>query len=342
MDNFKLTFNEEIIGSSLVTNLTNTLALRSKHVSSNGILLSNRPILPNELFLIEIAKKDYTWCGNLRIGVISKNIYEDGFSLPETSIPELENQLNNGPGLLNSCHLVAITKEHNHAPKENQAYDVLEIYPGYSTNKTKEYLKTKWQKPTWDELSYLGERLQQQYLEARLGEKDRENNMSQEELPKNYTAAKMNVDVGSRIGVILRPCVRDKEVEDRLLVRSCSETSLPGSFKSESDDAESDDDLALDSKPWHANMHIIINGRDQGVIKRNIVINDLKNPNYVLVDCYAQTMAVRIIPVRSDPPPLTILARDELLKSKSLDEIFDVMVGLPDGLRDFIESGVVF
>lgn len=74
---------------------------------------------------------------------------------------------------------------------------------------------------TWDDLSYSGSRSEQQYIEA----------------GRSSKTPDLNTDVGSRIGIILKP---QKE------------------------------NLSF------ANLHVVINGRDQGPVRTNIKIDDLQ------------------------------------------------------------------
>ena len=344
MDSFQLCLNDEIHGKNLVINPTNTIALRSKEHSANGIVFTNRPILPNELCLIEILITDNSWCGHLRVGIVSKNIYEtENFQLTETSIPEMVEKYPE------SCHIVAITKSHNQAnqkirqsqddeilnprsssreehnedkddkdgndtnfySKEYQNYDKLEILPGYTTTGLNNYLGiADWQKPSWNTVSYDGDRLKQMWIENKMLEFDRQTNLTKHPINKADSLAKMNFDVGSRIGLILRPII-------------------------------SDDPLLADISPKFANLHTIINGRDQGVVKNKIPINDLKNPNYVMIDCYAQTRAIRIIRVPNRVPPLSLLARDEIIKNIPGHELEEICDSVPVKLGDFLKSGLI-
>lgn len=51
---------------------------------------------------------------------------------------------------------------------------------------------------------------------------------------------------------------------------------------------------------------------------------------------------MRVVTFKQSPPPLKILAREELLKNYNLHDIKEMCTELPDGLAEFIQNGVLF
>lgn len=83
-----------------------------------------------------------------------------------------------------------------------------------------------------------------------------------------------------------------------------------------------------------AQMHLIINGIDQGPSAFNIPLSE--SPLYAVVDVYGTTKQVRIVPVVRTVPPLQELCRMTILKnidSRSID-----LLPLPEKLKVFITN----
>ena len=253
-------FDTEIKGSKIVTDDAGLLALRHPDYSGNGLLFSAKPIALNELFLIEVVQKDYSWSGNLRIGIISEDISKS-FYVPEFSIPDFET-------LGYNHHVVAITKRHN-TKSSKPLVNPFANLPGYTSTGTSRYLNLSFQEPTWDDLSFGGSKLEQQYYESLT----------------DVTNCELPVLEKARIGIVLRP-----------------------------------NRLAKSKSIRTADMHVIINGYDQGAVRTNIPI-DFDKKNYVVIDCYARTRSVRVVKFKNSPRPLRLIAREALRKYESKDSL---------------------
>lgn len=77
----------EHYGSSIFLLDDNTVAHRTSSYS-NGITFSENPLLPGEIFLIEIEKIEPGWSGNLRLGLTMFNIDDNREVLPEYALPD--------------------------------------------------------------------------------------------------------------------------------------------------------------------------------------------------------------------------------------------------------------
>ncbi|KAG9329798.1 hypothetical protein JZ751_029576, partial [Albula glossodonta] len=87
---------------------TETQATRVESFA-NGVCFSKHPLVPGEIFLVEIEDKELGWCGHLRIGLTA----HDPRSLeavPEYSLPDLVD--------MGSSWVFAITRNHNKIAEE--------------------------------------------------------------------------------------------------------------------------------------------------------------------------------------------------------------------------------
>lgn len=79
---------------------------------AHGISFSEKPLLPMEIFLIEIEKNERGWSGHLRIG-LTQHDPNNYFDLPQYALPDLANMGTN------KSWIFAVTKSHNRVYDEN-------------------------------------------------------------------------------------------------------------------------------------------------------------------------------------------------------------------------------
>lgn len=79
---------------------------------AHGISFSEKPLLPMEIFLIEIEKNERGWSGHLRIG-LTQHDPNGCFDLPQYALPDLANMG------MNKSWIFAVTKSHNRVYNEN-------------------------------------------------------------------------------------------------------------------------------------------------------------------------------------------------------------------------------
>ncbi|XP_069953613.1 neuralized-like protein 2 isoform X1 [Cherax quadricarinatus] len=83
----------------------NTVAYR-KASFANAVTISERPLQPGEIFLVEIEKTEPGWTGHMRLGLTQLNPANPGLpELPPYSLPDMTNMENSW--------ICAITKSHN-------------------------------------------------------------------------------------------------------------------------------------------------------------------------------------------------------------------------------------
>ncbi|XP_055927277.1 neuralized-like protein 2 isoform X2 [Argiope bruennichi] len=81
-----VTFHE-YHGRNIILSENNTVAYR-KSGYAYGITFSKEPLLPGEIFLLEIEKFEHGWIGNLRCGLTQENP-STNFELPQYALPGL-------------------------------------------------------------------------------------------------------------------------------------------------------------------------------------------------------------------------------------------------------------
>ena len=92
-----------IHGVNVSLDLSGTRATRVESFA-NGVCFSKHPLKPGEIFLIEIEEKEVGWCGNLRVGLTSRDPGNLDV-VPEYSIPDLTDS--------GDSWVFAITRNHN-------------------------------------------------------------------------------------------------------------------------------------------------------------------------------------------------------------------------------------
>ncbi|MBN3288532.1 NEUL2 protein, partial [Polyodon spathula] len=96
----------QVHGANVRIDSTGTQATRVESFA-NGVCFSRQPLLPGELFLVEIEEKELGWCGNLRVGLTGIDPRSMAV-VPEYSLPDLVS--------LGDSWIFAITRNHNRAP----------------------------------------------------------------------------------------------------------------------------------------------------------------------------------------------------------------------------------
>lgn len=79
---------------------------------AHALVFSEKPLMPGEIFLLEIEKTERGWSGHLRVG-LTQLCPEEHFELPQYTLPKLAN--------MGRLWISAVTKTHNHTFANNNS-----------------------------------------------------------------------------------------------------------------------------------------------------------------------------------------------------------------------------
>ena len=226
---------------------------------AHAIGFSEKPLNPNEIFLIEIEINERGWSGHLRIGLTQHNP-NTLFSLPEYALPDFTN--------MGKSWIFAVTKSHNrvfNSARESQGRTCMSILGnGEDVLTPRGVFKRQLLHPV-RHLAYNSPPLSNDCEDSTSATTNeliarshpsstsplRNGITTNNTQPKLFNLEILPTDSGSRIGVVY---------------------------------------LVKNNK---AEMHFIINGEDQGPCAKNIDYTCA--PLYVILDIYGTTKQVRII-----------------------------------------------
>lgn len=256
---------------------------------------SHCPLLPGQIFLIEITDSQDGWSGHLRLGVTQCNPFYMT-TIPEMVIPDMtatpkvtDDQREECNNSENRTWAVAITKFHNRIRFQS-----------------KEIQGIKNEITSTDRIACFANQnipLQNLYF---YGRKELTFSSSGERFP-NFGQSTF---IGSRIGIVLIPVDDDTKLE----------LYKPG------------DRIPSINNPSNdkCNMHLIINGEDQGPSVTNIALD---RPLFALIDVYSITKRVNIV-ASSALSSLKDLCRDNIRSRVHLNKDCECLP-LPKALKQF-------
>lgn len=206
-------------GENIVLADDNTVAYR-KTSYHNALTFSERPLLPGEIFLVEIEDNERGWSGHMRLGLtqLSPLTISCNGGMPQYTLPDLVEDYTQG-----TSWVYGISKAFN------KTFEVEDVNGSHSSLRASsanasDYLRTLFGNVPLRSLK--------------------------PSKPNGHDI--LPTDVGSKIGVMYVP-----------------------------------------TDAFEAEMHYIINGKDQGAFARHIPYS--LTPLYVVVDVYGTTKKVRIV-----------------------------------------------
>lgn len=171
-------FSSSLHGGNIVLLDENSVAHRRSSFA-NALVFSEKPILPGEIFLIEIEKNEGGWSGYLRLGLTQMNPSTYQSTLPQYALPDMHT-LGTSNSFLSSW-VFAISKHQNKILMET-CNDSNEPVQCYGNTKSQYFLGDEYQVKT-----------------------PRGNIPRQLLRPENPKTELLPTDVGSRIGVVYLP-----------------------------------------------------------------------------------------------------------------------------------------
>ncbi|XP_066951573.1 neuralized-like protein 2 [Macrobrachium rosenbergii] len=99
-------------GANVILYDNNTVAYR-KASFANAVTITEQPLHPGDIFLVEIEKTEPGWTGHMRLGLTQLNPANPGLEeLPQYSLPDMTN--------MGNSWICAITKSHNRVQPDTE------------------------------------------------------------------------------------------------------------------------------------------------------------------------------------------------------------------------------
>ncbi|XP_068206776.1 neuralized-like protein 2 [Palaemon carinicauda] len=99
-------------GANVILYDNNTVAYR-KASFANAVTITEQPLHPGDIFLVEIEKTEPGWTGHMRLGLTQLNPANPGLAeLPQYSLPDMTN--------MGNSWICAITKSHNRVQPDTE------------------------------------------------------------------------------------------------------------------------------------------------------------------------------------------------------------------------------
>lgn len=283
-------------GDYIVLSEDETVAYRTRSFA-NAVTFSAKPLLPGELFIVEIEENDRGWCGHMRIGLTQSDPNTLSTAIPQFALPDLS--------VFGTSWIFGISRPHslvNNIDQDEQPQD----QNGQPQNQN-EQLQDQNQQP----------------------QDQNEQPQDQNEQPQDngngnssyFTSCKRltydSKSIKTCRGVIPRYCLISSRARAGELYPTDVGSRIGVMF--------------IPTSENRADMHFIINGEDQGPLSRDIPYRDA--PLYAVVDVYGTTKKIRIIQI-SLVPSLQAACREAILQR--VPEGMIDLLPLPKLLKHFL------
>lgn len=254
-------------GKNIILCDDNTVAFR-KASFAHAITFSEKPLLPGEIFLLEIEKNERGWSGHMRLGLTQLDP-ASRFPLPQYALPDLAK--------MGHSWIFAVTKSHNNVYVDG----IVD-----SADRSKSFVRVQ---PAASVLGY------NEQIHTSRGVVYRSVLRAFPRLPTGYDQPEDNgnlmaSDVASTSGTSNGYADLHMMSSHASSLPSTSSCSRGGILPT---DVGSRIGVMYTAKGDLAEMHFIINGEDQGPCATNIPFRSA--PLYAVVDVYGTTKQVHIV-----------------------------------------------
>lgn len=312
-------------GANVILSDDNTVAYR-KASFANAVTISDRPLHPGEIFLVEIEKTEPGWTGHMRLGLTQLNPADVELSdFPPYSLPDMTN--------LGTSWICAITKSHNRvqpdAEGEAEAEELSSngqdegtcTLPLNTSNRNRLLISEK---------RALSGDISSNLNAAPVG--DFRDSLGRKVIMSNGSRGLESLAVRDLIqtykGLIPRSVLQPAPYV--ITSPSGREVTLQRDNILPTDEGSRIGVIFL-PRGQLADMHYIINGEDQGAFTKKLPYRD--GPLYAVVDVYGTTKQIRIVQLPG--ASLKSACRDTIVKL--IDKPGGVnSLPLPRRLKDYL------
>ncbi|KAK7081245.1 Neuralized-like protein 2 [Halocaridina rubra] len=328
-------------GANVVLYEDNTVAYR-KASFANAVTISERPLQPGEIFLVEIEKTEPGWTGHMRLGLTQLDPDDpELIELPPYSLPDMTN--------IGNSWICAITKSHNRVqPDTELEVEFEEISPdGVPRGNDIEVVEEDQRNDFVMENAQIPDgRIMDGEITNSLGNDAVSNDTVGSETVGMFRLRRQRKPLRSNRSVGLESLIRGDHLQTSrgLIPRSLLQPA-PYVFTEPTSGKQitlkRDNILPTDEgsrigliylpRGQLAEMHYIINGEDQGAFTKKLPFRDV--PLYVVVDVYGTTKQIRIVQLPT-VASLKSACRDTILQHIAEHGVNSLP--LPRKLKDYL------